>query len=458
MESEPQLRGSGEKAERIVMTKGRLDGLSLLVLGGLIFLMLGAILERANPAPMSDFKAVYYGARCVLDHSNPYEDGEILRRYEADGGKFPSDPILAQSARRAIVVCINLPTALFLVAPLALLSWGAAHVLWMIMMAGSLMLAAFLMWDLGAGYAPVLAGALIAFVLANSEVLVIIGNAAGIVISLCLIAVWCFVKNRFVIVGVVCLAISLAFKPHDGGLVWLYFLLAGGVHRKRALQSLAVAIAISSPAVLWVSQVAPHWMQELHSNLAATSARGDLNDPGPSSSGAHTLGMVISLQTVISLFRDDANFYDPAAYLIGGALILVWIVVTLRSHFSLERAWLALAAIAALSMLPVYHRIYDSKLLLLAVPACALLWSEGRLVGRFALLVTAAAFVVTGDMPWAVIFGLISHLRPTTPWLSGWVLTAIGVFPAPTVLLLMGIFYLWVYASRSVAPETDQAQ
>jgi hypothetical protein len=33
----------------------------------------------------------------------------------------------------------------------------------------------------------------------------------------------------------------------------------------------------------------------------------DLNDRRPSSSGAHTLGMVISLQTVISLFRDDAN-------------------------------------------------------------------------------------------------------------------------------------------------------
>jgi hypothetical protein len=440
------------------MTKARLDGLYLLVLGGLIFLLLGAILERANPAPMSDFKAVFYAARCVLDHTNPYKDGEILRMYQADGGQFPSDPVLARSAQRAIVVCINLPTALFLIAPFAILSWGVAHLLWMILMAGSLMLAAFLMWDLGAGYAPVLAGALIAFVLANSEVLVIIGNAAGIVISLCLIAVWCFVKNRFAAIGVACLAISLAFKPHDGGLVWLYFLLVGGVYRKRALQSLAVAIAISLPAVLWVSQVAPHWMQELHSNLAATSARGDLNDPGPSSMGAHTLGMVISLQTVISLFRDDSSFYNPASYLLGGALIVVWIVVTLRSRFSLERAWLALAAIAALSMLPVYHRIYDSKLLLLTVPACALLWSEGRLIGRLALLVNAAAFVLTGDIPWAVIFGVISHLHPTAPWLSGWVLTAIVVFPAPTILLVMGIFYLWIYASRSAKPETPQTQ
>jgi hypothetical protein len=438
------------------MTKARLDGLYLLILGGVIFLMLGALLERANPAPMSDFKAIYYGARCVLQHSNPYQDGEILRVYEADGGQFPADPVIAQSARRAVVVCINLPTALFFVAPLALLSWGPAYVVWMILMAASLMLAAFLMWDLGAGYSPAVAGILIAFVLANSEVLVIIGNAAGIVISLCLIAVWCFLKNRFVAVGVVCLGISLAIKPHDGGLVWLYFLLAGGAYRKRAMQSFGVAAVLSLLAVLWVSQVAPHWIGELHSNLAATSARGDLNDPGPASMGAHTLGMVISLQTVISLFRDDAGFYNPVSYLIGGALILVWIVVTLRSRFSLERAWLALAAIAALSMLPVYHRIYDSKLLLLTVPACAMLWSEGRLIGKFAVLLNTAAFVLTGDLPWAIVFGLFSHFRAALPGISGWMLTAIVVFPVPAILTLLSIFYLWVYASRS-ADHSSQA-
>jgi hypothetical protein len=139
-------------------------------------------------------------------------------------------------------------------------------------------------------------------------------------------------------------------------------------------------------------------------------------------------------------------------------LILVWIVVTLRSRFSIERAWLALAAIAAISMLPVYHRIYDAKLLLLTVPACALLWSQGRLIGRIALLVTTAAFVLTADLPWVLVFGLIDHLRPATPWLSGWVLTAIAVLPAPTILLIMSVFYLCVYVSRRTAPETPQAQ
>jgi len=430
------------------LTRERLDGLYLMLLGGVVFLLLGVVLENIVPGPMSDFKAIYYAARCVIHHSDPYQDGEILKEYRADGGQFPADPNIARSVERAVLVCINLPTSLFLVAPFALLPWGPAHALWMVAMAACLLLAAYLMWNLSAGFEPVIAGALIGFVLANSEVLTIIGNAAGIVIGLCLVAVWCFMKRRFEWAGVVCLAVSLAFKPHDAGFVWLYFLLVGGVLRKRALQALALAAVLCVPAVLWVGQISPHWTQELHNNLAATSARGDLNDPGPTSMGAHTLGMVVSLQTVTSLFRDEPGFYNPAAYLIAGPLILLWITVTLRRSFTMERGWLALAAIAALSLLPVYHRIYDAKLLLLTVPACALLWAEGGRMGKLALAVNAAAFVLTGDLPWVVFSVLLGSMRPAMPWLTDSMLTAIVVFPAPMALLAMSVFYLWAYARR----------
>ena len=99
------------------MTKARLDGLYMLLLGSVVFILLGGVLEKVAPAPMSDFKAVYYGARCIIQHTDPYRNGEILRVYQADGGQFPSDPIISRSVRRAILVCINLPTSLFLVAP-----------------------------------------------------------------------------------------------------------------------------------------------------------------------------------------------------------------------------------------------------------------------------------------------------------------------------------------------------
>jgi hypothetical protein len=318
----------------------------------------------------------------------------------------------------------------------------------MMLMDGSFLVAACLMWDLGAEFNPVVAGALTGFVLANSEVLVIIGNAAAMVVGFCLIAVWCFIKNRFAVLGIVFLALSLAFKPHDAGFVWLYLLLAGGIFRKRAIQVLVIAIALCIPSVLWVSHVAPHWPQELQSNLAATSSRGDLNDPGPSSMGAHTLGMVVSLQTILSEFRDDPGFYNPAAYLIIGPLMLIWAAVTLRSRFSIDKMWIALAAISALSLLPVYHRIYDAKLLLLSIPACAMLWAEGGLIGWLSVGITTLAIVFTSDLPWVIFSMLLGHLRPAMPWLSGSALNALVVFPAPMALLAMSMMYLWVYVCR----------
>jgi hypothetical protein len=73
------------------------------------------------------------------------------------------------------------------------------------------------------------------------------------------------------------------------------------------------------------------------------------------------------------------------------------------------------------------------------------------LTGRLALLVTAAGFLVTGDLSSAILMGLINHLHLNTAGLAGRILMAVQVFPAPLTLLVMGIFYLWVYLRRSSA-------
>jgi len=56
-----------------------------------------------------------------------------------------------------------------------------------------------------------------------------------------------------------CLVVSLALKPHDAALIWLFFLLAGGTYRKRALQTLALFLVFAVPTVLWVTWLSPHW-------------------------------------------------------------------------------------------------------------------------------------------------------------------------------------------------------
>ena len=434
-------------------TSTRWAGLFCLLFCSGIFVLWGSFLDTGPNGGTLDFKAIYYGARSVVLQRDPYKPSELQRVYQEEGGVFPSDPAISQLYKPGLTICINLPTSLFLVAPFAMLSWGPAHVLWMALLAGSLTLAAFLMWDLAGSFAPGLSLFLICMVLVNSEEIFALGNAAGIVVGLCLVAVWCFLKERLVPVGILCMAIALALKPHDAGLVWLYFLLAGGAHRKRALQTLLVVAVIALPAALWVSQVSPHWMQELHSNLLATSAHGGINDPGPSSVSFYHSDSVIDLQSALSILWNDPRFYNLASYLVCGTLLLVGAVRTVRSRFSQPEAWFALAAIAALSMLPVYHRPHDAKLLMLTVPACALLWAEGGLVAWLAVVLNTAALILTGDIPLAILSIFTHDFHGNAVTAFGRVLTVVVMRPEVPVLLALGIFYLWIFLRRT-APLT----
>ena len=437
------------------MTRTRWTALACLLLSCGFSVLLVFLQERAKPDLMLDFKGVYFDARCLLQHADPYKPGEPLRAYLADGIDRPAP---AADLRRTLTWYIYLPTASIFIAPFAMLPLGLAQVLWTILTAAALVLAGYLMWDLGANYAPVISAGLICLVLANTEVLFATGNPAGVAIGLCLVAIWCFLKEQYVWAGVLCLAVSLAIKPHDTGLVWLYFLLAGGVYRKRALQTLLATVALCLPSILWVWHVSPHWIEEWHSNVMTFSAHGGVTDPGPTLTNSSGLSMMINLQTVISLFRNDPRIYNSVSYLVCGTLLSVWALVTLRSRTSPRRAWLALAAISALSMLPVYHRLYDAKLLLLAVPACAILWAGGGSMRWFALLVTSAGLVFTADIPLTILRILTDNLHAPTAGFLGQIMTVVLTRPTQLILLAMGIFYLWIYVRHDPTqcyPGTD---
>jgi hypothetical protein len=412
--------------------------LYLLLAGIVVFLSLGLALESTSKSAMQDFAVMYFPARCLIQHCDPYKV-QVMGDYHPLG----TANIFPFTTRY-----IYLPTAFVFTVPFAMLPWGPAHIFWLTLTVVSLIVASILIWDLSASYAPIVCGVLLGIFLANSEVLVLFCNSAGIAVSFCVVAVWCFLRERFVQVGVLCLAISLAVKPQDAVMVWLFFFLAGRIYRKHALQTLFVMVVLSLPAVLWVVHVSPRWMQELHSNVLAFSEPGGINDPGLASSYAHGGAMVISLQTVASAFWNDPHIYNWATYLVCAPLLLMWAFVTLRSRPSTKKSWLALAAIAPLSMLPVTHHLYDTKLLLLTVPACAMLWAEGGLIGWFALVVNAAGFVLTGDLSQPILYAFIKHLHLASMGLSEQLLMAAQVFPVPLILLAMGIFYLWIYLRR----------
>ena len=403
-----------------------------------------------------DFGSVYYGARCVLHHVNPYDAKRALREFEAAGGEFPtSSPREEAAARITIAVQINLPTALLVLAPLALLPWPVAQVVWLGLIAGLLVVAALLMWNL-AVEAPVFAGWMAGFMLLNCLGVLVVGNLAGVVVPLCAIAAWCFLRKRYELAGVVMLALCLVMKPHDSGFVWLYFVLAGGTGRKRAVQTLALAAVLGICAAIWIAPASPHWVQELHANVGGGLAPGGFNDPGPTGLTNRTLGSVISLQNAASVFSDNPRFYNPLSYLIGGGLILAWATAVLRKRSTPEAASLALATISVLSLLPVYHRPYDAKLLLLTVPACAMLWAGGGAKRWIALGLTTAAIFVTSDIP-LIIWTVATSKVAASPSTLGGKLTMLALQPAPLVLLTAGCFYLWTYL-RFGAPAASVGQ
>ncbi len=416
-----------------------------LLVSGAISIVWGSFVAAKPYSGMGAFQAVYYGTRCLMQQSDPYNPSVLQHVYQAEGGRFSPDAVEASIFRRAMLICVNLPTSLLLIAPLAILPWKIASAAWAALNAAGILLASVLVWTVAGKFALKPSTLLICLLLANVEIVLSLGNLAAIVVSLCIVAVWCFLEERYVLVGVLCLAISLAFKPHDTGFVWFYFLLAGGALRKRALQSLGLVAALTLSAVLWTSHVAPRWPQELRANLQTLSSHGDVNDPGPDSLAFPSADYVISLQSLMSLIRDDPRFYNSISYLTCGLLLLAGAARVPRSRFTKRNAWIALAAIAPLSMLPVYHRTYDAKLLLLAVPACAMLWREGGPLKWFAAVTTTWAIASISDVPVAFLLTVMESMKVGTGTVWGRLLVAVVFHPAPLALLAMCFVYLWTY-------------
>jgi hypothetical protein len=429
-----------------------MDGLYLLLLGAATFLLVGIALERIGAVSTPDFRVVYYSARCLLDGHDPYNEKDLRDTYRRDGGQDPQDTPTLQKIEDQY---IYFPSAFPITICFAILPFGVAHILWLAFTAGSLILAALLTWEVTLSYSSSLSGFLIGILLANCVLYIVLGNPGGVAIGLCVVATWCFVRERYVFAGIACMSASLMLKPHDAGLIWLFFLLAGGLKRKRALQTLLVVFLMCLAAVLWVSYRSPQWPNELRENLAANAVHGGLSDPGPHSSGGHGIGMMVNLQTVISVFRDDPRVYNPVAYLLIGVPIAIWVFRTMRLQPSSATAWFALASIAPLSMLPMYHRLYDARILLLSVPACSVLWKHGGRRAWIASILTGAAILLTGEFPWIVILELLKKFIIPDSGNKILALIVLQVFPVPILLLVTGLFYLQVYLKEEELGERD---
>jgi Glycosyltransferase family 87 len=425
--------------------RSRRDGFRIMVVCAAIYFLAGLVFLQKAPYALTDFKVVYYSARCLAQHGDPYAAGEIESKFDNKGRlDVPGYPVV----KRVITNYFYPPTTFSITAPMALLPYSVAALLWTLFSALLFAGASFVLWELASEYSPIAAGFLVGYALMNSVWLLMCGNSASLAIALCILSVWTFIRRRHERAGVIALAISLVLKPHIAGLVWLYFLVSRSGFRKRALQALACSLILAIPSVLWTTAIAPHWYSEMRANLARFADHGDLDDPGLDSHLGRDIEGVVGFQAIVSVMDDNPAVHNAVTYVLFGAMLLLCLGAAVRSRGTLEGIWLGLACIFAITMIPVYHRVRDTKLIVLCVPAWLVLWKTRGFLGWTAMLLISAAIALNGDMAETL---RILFVEPHVHYHAGWMGDLLAVIlgrPAQLSLFLLGVFYLIAFELR----------
>ncbi len=358
-------------------------------LGVLAFVTRGYKDERVA-LHFRDFKQPYASARCVLTHCDPYSEPDTRATYLASGGvdddKIVFDPYSA----------LYPPFSLVALLPVAAFTYPLAHTMWEALVASTFSLAVLLIADLcvtaGAAYGAVLLLAVFTF---SSTILLMLGQISGLVIALLTIGFVCLLRERFAGIAVLCLTVAVLLKPHDAAIPLVYLLFAGTRWRKVFLAVALISITFAVVSLLSFNHMpqTAHWLPELRANLAGNAGAGAINNPAD-----HFHGMELTnLQAIYALFDSSAVFYNDATIASFFVLLIAWVVAVFRLRNSLPKHLLAIAAISCLALLPIYHRQYDTRILLLAFPGVAYLLSrEGhKLWGALGLSLLALATVLT---------------------------------------------------------------
>jgi hypothetical protein len=228
----------------------------------------------------------------------------------------------------------------------------------------------------------------------------------------------------------------------------VYFLLQKR-YRARALQAIAAIALLALVASLWMT-VHPSsrgWVTELRATLAGSVAPGGIDDPSPAnpdSSSMANLQVDASMLFPVgqkSTFSESRHMANLIAWTVTAILIVGWFFGVSRARPTLENDLVAVAAVCCISLLPVYHRLYDTRLLLLTVPALALLLKGRRLVGGAATGLTCLIFLSTNN--------LYAKLARKIDLFIG----SSSVIPverlAPVVVTLLAITYVAMYVFQN---------
>lgn len=366
----------------------------LVLLAGAEFLYRGP-LRFAHNSDFNDFISPYIQTRAWLGGVDPYSPANLVRLWPAGAQRF--DFLSKDLANGTLVLNRGIPTAypptaFVLLTPVAVLPWPVAHYLWL-----AILLACFVatvlsvraLADLPWGEPRTYLYFALALALAPFHTAFAAGSIVIVAVAVSVCAISAAARQQIVLAGIL-LAVAIGLKPQIGLPFLLYYLLRRR-WRITAIACAALAAFFAIAVVRLAANAAPWFANYLGDNrvLFASGSLGDFTEHGPLRFG------LINLQVVTYAISGNRDFANLLALPIAGIMSLAWLYLLFRRP-NQSKTLLHLSTIAVLSLLPVYHRLYDASLLILP-----LAWCLTALAGRSArlakiALVLIAIFLVPG--------------------------------------------------------------
>ena len=312
-----------------------------------------------------DFIAPYSGARCLVHGCDPYLAADLQTQFVASHGN-----LAALDSRHSwnVLLPVYPPATFLLISPLTVFDYPTAQTIWFYSGAILFCIATGLLVFFVESELQWLYFLLAAVMLssANTDFLLGPGQPSTFAIAFTAMAVWAFYKTKWKWLGIVLLALGLAMKPHMAIAVFVFLLLNKRL-RREALISGAIAVGLLAAAVarLQLSMHSSAWLEKFRTAVSVGIQPGGTNEPSP----ANPVAMhIINVQTIVSIWARSPRVYGLISLVILGIIAALWIGSYLKSRYAEEGPLFAMSGLLCLSLLAVYHRDYDSRLLILTIP------------------------------------------------------------------------------------------
>jgi hypothetical protein len=348
--------------------------LLLLLIPGCVFILRGPWRSIRSGIVFNDLLSPYIQSRAWIKGLDPYSPQTLRLLWPRQAGQFQF--LDREVTEGSITVRRGIPTAypvtsFVLLAPIALLSWPTANLLWTAINTVLFTLALASLVTI-AGWSRsdwrIFLFLALSLVLAPFHTGIATGNPAIVTTELGIIAMGLASCRRDELAGLV-LALAIGLKPQIG----LCFLLYYGLRQRWRLCSVtsALVVAFVATGVLRLG-LDGAWEQTYWTDNRALFSPGSLADFTERNPMRFSL---INAQVLLYTLSGNSTVANIGAVLLGGGLFVVWLrhVRKCRQDSDL----LCIGSLCVISLLPIYHRLYDGALLV--IPLC---WAISKVGGR----------------------------------------------------------------------------